>query len=436
MKKNLLKLGALAVALVVLFAACAQPTEEASSGSNKDTIIRLYLDRPDGQTLKEGDSFQLRVGQQLFTPLRLVEETFSFTTTAATAPAGTLNHVDGSTATSYTPGTASYPAGEYTITRKVWRANTRAAGTGEGGTANVGYLLQDRERIGTPVLATWMAATPTNQYAIRAGASATGGLTATTGVLLKDGVGESDYTYTPSGGSLTAVGTDNLQNVALLDDTIKFVVYEREDGQVFIGADAFETWGVTNANLPYHTAIENNLPTRKYYETGIITITPGTNDETYVTAPTVVGGVPKVVTTDSQYYVDLVLVNRTVAAKDYGATLKGSVSAYIELEILTNNATPAIAPVPLVPGTTFIRTTPATPETAPVAPTNLGAAVGGMPKLHFYMYTKEKHGFNTWNTAEGKWNTNNANVKKVNLKSGINEVRLSYFSKGEGSVEF
>jgi hypothetical protein len=46
MKKNFVKLGALALAvtLALVFAACAQPTDE-SAGAGTPTIIRLYLDR-------------------------------------------------------------------------------------------------------------------------------------------------------------------------------------------------------------------------------------------------------------------------------------------------------------------------------------------------------------------------------------------------------
>jgi hypothetical protein len=47
MKKNLVKLGALALAvtLALVFAACAQPTDESAGGAGTPTIIRLYLDR-------------------------------------------------------------------------------------------------------------------------------------------------------------------------------------------------------------------------------------------------------------------------------------------------------------------------------------------------------------------------------------------------------
>jgi hypothetical protein len=386
----LLKLGALAVALVVLFAACAQPTEESSSGSNKDTIIRLYLDRPDKQTLDVGDSFQLRVGQQLLVPARLVTETHTFTTTGSnTAASGN-----------------AYPAGTYTISRKVWRPNTRAAGTGEGGTANVSYVRKDRLRTGvSPTQADWFGTLGTAYGTLVSAASAAG-----TGI----------YTGVVTGGP-AFVGTDTLANVDLVSDVDKFEIYEAEDfaftgGEVFLGADLVSSdWGITSSANEYFSFIVGRIPTQKYYETGVVTITDGTSDQQHIAGPlTVTGGVPKVVTTDSQYYVDLVLVNRTPAAKEYGATLKGSVSAYIELEILTGAS-----------------------ANVPSGVTAYGeAALGGMPADWFFMYTKDKHGFNTWNGGEGKWNENNANIKKVSLKPGINELRLSYFSKGEGDVEF
>jgi hypothetical protein len=51
-----------------------------------------------------------------------------------------------------------------------------------------------------------------------------------------------------------------------------------------------------------------------------------------------------------------------------------------------------------------------------------------------YMYTKDKHGFNDlWKMggANAYYKSNNANIKKVSLKPGINELYLSYFSHGQ-----
>jgi hypothetical protein len=64
MKKHLMKLGALAVAaaLALAFAACAQPTDE-SSGAGTPTILRLYLDKDLTQTTIQGSpQIQIRVG--------------------------------------------------------------------------------------------------------------------------------------------------------------------------------------------------------------------------------------------------------------------------------------------------------------------------------------------------------------------------------------
>jgi hypothetical protein len=68
MKKTLVKLGAaaLALTLALVFAACAQPTEE-SSGPNAPTIIRLYLDRDDA-TLVATDTIEVRAAKALYVP--------------------------------------------------------------------------------------------------------------------------------------------------------------------------------------------------------------------------------------------------------------------------------------------------------------------------------------------------------------------------------
>ncbi|MDR2433220.1 MAG: hypothetical protein LBD47_01455 [Treponema sp.] len=44
MKKRLVKLGVLAVALALVFASCAQPTDEEGSGVGQDTILRLWIE--------------------------------------------------------------------------------------------------------------------------------------------------------------------------------------------------------------------------------------------------------------------------------------------------------------------------------------------------------------------------------------------------------
>ena len=63
MKKNFVKLGALAVAvtLALVFAACAQPTDE-SAGAGTPTIIRLYLDKQAEALVTADATVKLTVG--------------------------------------------------------------------------------------------------------------------------------------------------------------------------------------------------------------------------------------------------------------------------------------------------------------------------------------------------------------------------------------
>jgi hypothetical protein len=102
------------------------------------------------------------------------------------------------------------------------------------------------------------------------------------------------------------------------------------------------------------------------------------------------------------YYIDLELVNQTPTAKDRGSVFSGSISGYVELMVVRAAAAPSIN---LMPNTA-------------------------------YMYTKDKHGFNDlWKMGgtTAYWKTNNANIKKVSLKSGVNELYLSYFSHGQAA---
>ncbi|MDR1252539.1 MAG: hypothetical protein LBK62_10280 [Treponema sp.] len=68
MKKTFVRLGVLAAALVLIFAACAQPTDESSSGPNAPTIIRLHLDKQETVNF-EGAVFEIRVGEDLYVPV-------------------------------------------------------------------------------------------------------------------------------------------------------------------------------------------------------------------------------------------------------------------------------------------------------------------------------------------------------------------------------
>ena len=96
------------------------------------------------------------------------------------------------------------------------------------------------------------------------------------------------------------------------------------------------------------------------------------------------------------YYIDIPLVNETVASKDRGSIYAGSISGYVELRV---NGT--------------------------------GGTVAASLSDKTFLYTKDKHGFNDlWKIVNGTplWDTRNTNIKKVSLKSGINELYLSYFS--------
>jgi hypothetical protein len=82
MKKNFVKLGALAfaVTLALVFAACAQPTDESAGGAGTPTIIRLYLDRQALPRVASGGADKL-----LFTVGTLDEELLADTTQSAGA---------------------------------------------------------------------------------------------------------------------------------------------------------------------------------------------------------------------------------------------------------------------------------------------------------------------------------------------------------------
>jgi hypothetical protein len=100
------------------------------------------------------------------------------------------------------------------------------------------------------------------------------------------------------------------------------------------------------------------------------------------------------------YYVDVPLVNLTVASKDRGSVYAGSISGWVELWVI-DIASPPPAPAFQLENKIF-------------------------------MYTKDKHGFNDlWKIDTNGaqiWKTTNSNIKKVSLKPGINELYLSYFS--------
>jgi hypothetical protein len=415
MKKNLLSLGALALVLGFVFAACAQPTEETKS-KEEDVILRLYLDRPAGQTLDVGDQFQIRVGTKFAIPAYLKEETYTFKD-AANA--------------------------DQTITRYVWRPRVRGSKDEATGADVKSQVPLARATAGGATYgeATWLI----DMAEIALVVTASNLVDSATGALM---AANTTYTYTPTTSGAVPVdpSTDDISWVT--DDTVPAAIKSTlrtdiiADGTantlnpgkaVYIGRDLDldPNWkamiGGTLTGIsaltgsetnPWFSVLDNYLPQKgtggnpnnKYFETGMITITSGVADISHDpgTTPTIVGGVPKIVTKDA-YYVDLVLINKTVDDPLKGGSLKKSLSgAYLELEVLApeTNATPGV-----------------------------NGTVGGMDNSVFYMYTKDKHGFNTWNTADGKWNETNDNIKTLSLKPGINEIYLRYFSSDNASEE-
>ncbi|MDR1252988.1 MAG: hypothetical protein LBK62_12635 [Treponema sp.] len=138
------------------------------------------------------------------------------------------------------------------------------------------------------------------------------------------------------------------------------------------------------------TVLNDENPKKKFLDSGQIAIRPSYDPANGVNG----GGNSIQVNAKDIYYVDIELVNKTPAAKDRGSIFDQSISGYLELNI--DNVAGGSS---IVDGT--------------------------------YMYTKDKHGFNDlWKMENGAplWRSNNANIKKVSLKPGINEVYLSYFS--------
>jgi hypothetical protein len=119
----------------------------------------------------------------------------------------------------------------------------------------------------------------------------------------------------------------------------------------------------------------------------------------------------------TQRYIDIELVDVRPGSKGYGSVYQGSISGYLEL---------AIYGVPTAPATNN----------------------SGMEEQRTYLYTKDKHGFNDFlrmatqddvnaraavngtviQLGQPLYRTGNANIKKVSLKPGINDVYLSFFS--------
>jgi hypothetical protein len=143
------------------------------------------------------------------------------------------------------------------------------------------------------------------------------------------------------------------------------------------------------------TVLKFNDPKKKYLVSGLISINGQITADTGGTG-VVSGAAGTSIQVDPKgiYYIDIPLVNQTVASVDRGSIFSGSISGYVEL-----NANTTTGPNQLAQQT--------------------------------YLYTKDKHGFNDlWKIDNGapRWKTTNSNIKKVSLKPGINEIYLSYFS--------
>ncbi|MDR0584462.1 MAG: hypothetical protein LBG57_08965 [Treponema sp.] len=112
----------------------------------------------------------------------------------------------------------------------------------------------------------------------------------------------------------------------------------------------------------------------------------------------------------TQRYIDIELVDLKPSSPGYGSVYSGSISGYVELAV-----TGAAA----------------------------GFATSGVQANTAYLYTKDKHGFNDFlrlatqadvdagaanNIGEPVYGVKNSNIKKVSLKSGVNDLYLSFFS--------
>jgi hypothetical protein len=172
------------------------------------------------------------------------------------------------------------------------------------------------------------------------------------------------------------------------------------------------------------TAISNMQTTlqassnQKYLVSGILTAVAGVG----ATGEDITTNGSAIIQTDNddktQRYIDIELVDVRPGSKGYGSISHESISGYLELAVGNSSATD--------PGVD-INTT--------------------------YLYTKDKHGFNDFlrmatpqdvldgamvpaaaggfvaaTAGEPIYRTGNANIKKVSLKPGVNDIYLSFFS--------
>jgi hypothetical protein len=172
---------------------------------------------------------------------------------------------------------------------------------------------------------------------------------------------------------------------------------EKWDTQPVADADrrGTQTWLVPAGRLTAtQSIIAPDNPKKKYLLSGAITL------KAPVGATVTPGGNTIQVDPKGAYYVDIELINSTYGVKERGSVFDGSVSAFLELDVTTA----------------------------------IGAGAAAFP-TGTYMYTKDKHGFNDYagKDADGRprYKVKNANIKRVSLKSGINEIYLSYFSRNQ-----
>ena len=185
----------------------------------------------------------------------------------------------------------------------------------------------------------------------------------------------------------------NVDSAGTQEPGSKFGVIEAADRNKVIAIP----WDRSNI-LVANSVISGVNPKKKYLLSGKITA-----KIPVVASDTPAGGNIQV-NAKGIYYIDIPLVNETVASKDRGSIYSSSISGYVELALDTT----------------------ANSNSLPV----------GGNGTETYLYTKDKHGFNDLWKMDGaiaRWKTTNSNIKKVSLKPGIKELYLSYFSSAQFS---
>jgi hypothetical protein len=363
---------ALAIALAFAFVACEQPAEEDTAIAA--AVLRLYIDRPDGLTLsfKDSDILDIRAGQEIFVAPKDgtngVEE-YPYPIILKPSTNGILVPVNKSVAD-------SDPASGKAVDGKIWKAWSAPTVTGtESGNKN------------NP--ASYKGAT------VEEVTSAVSNNKDRTKVIMIPPFRTA--TVTGAGGEFGGV----IDSKIVDDGSGTYVAFNYPDSA---GATIDATTG-PNEGQGVGSVIQSNNPKMKFLYSGIVQLRDtavGSDKE----------GVPVAYdSTKHAYYVDIPLLDKTPGSKGYDDFFKSSGSFYLELKVGPNTGFEA-ADAPHAAGT----------------PIN---AAGGMLG-YTYMYTPGKKGFNDFQgmTATGTpvWKTDNANIKKFNLKPGINEISLSDFS--------